>query len=245
MNKKTTKHKARAGRPTAAQSEQRHWELLDTAMDLFLKKGFEQTTVDSIAKVMHMTKRTIYTRYPSKEALFNAAVNQAIEGYFIPIAELEKLETEDLEATLVAQARLMVENYLSPRGLRLHRVINSEVMRFPDLTRILFEKDTKPIIAYLTGLFARHQQSGELNIERPEATGALFFASAVGATARGTIVGSPLTDIVDREDHIRFAVKLFLNGIRARQLPGPPVVPECRRQGLPTAAMTDTLESDD
>ena len=52
--------------------------MLDTALSLFLDKGFEQTTIDLIAASVGMTKRTIYAKYEDKAALFRAAVERAI-----------------------------------------------------------------------------------------------------------------------------------------------------------------------
>ena len=213
---KVTKHSAQAGRPTAAQAEKRHRELLDEAMNLFLTTGFELTTLDAIAEVMHMTKRTIYGLYTNKEELFKAALNHAIESNLVPLSKLEEMETGDLESTLVMLANTMVQNYVSPEGLRLHRVVNAESYRFPELTWLIYEKNTKPTIEFLKDLFARHTDTDLLQIERPEATGALFFSMAVGAPARAYLSGGPLADAVDLDDYIRHSVHLFLNGIRRR-----------------------------
>ncbi len=216
IEKKVTRRRAQPGRPTAAQAEKRHRELLDEAMNLFLVKGYELTTLDAIAEVMHMTKRTIYGLYPNKEELFKAALNHAIESNLVPLSELEEMATGDLESALVTLATAMVDNYISPRGLRLHRVVNAEAYRFPGLIQLIYEKDTKPVIQFLTNLFARHTQIEQLQIDRPEATGALFFAIAVGAPARAFLSGGPLADAENLDDYIHHCVRLFLNGIKRR-----------------------------
>ena len=51
------------GRPTRAQQEQRHEELLNVALDIFLERGFEQATMEEIAIQVGMSKRTVYARY--------------------------------------------------------------------------------------------------------------------------------------------------------------------------------------
>ena len=50
--------RGRAGRPTRAQSEQRQRQLLDQALEVFLDRGFEMTTIEAIADAVGMTKRT-------------------------------------------------------------------------------------------------------------------------------------------------------------------------------------------
>ena len=67
------------GRPSKEESRRRHEELLETALDIFLERGFEQTTMVEIAKVVGMSKRTIYAAYDDKEQLFKAAVKRATE----------------------------------------------------------------------------------------------------------------------------------------------------------------------
>src|SRR5262245_38515921 len=110
-----------AGRPTRAQAEQRHEELLDLALELFLEKGFELVTIDSIAAAVGMTKRTMYARYADKRALFKAAVQRAIDRWVLPVEAMQAVVTDDLEASLLAIARLRMTNSISPAGLRLQR----------------------------------------------------------------------------------------------------------------------------
>lgn len=217
MTKSKSSRHPRAGRPTAEQAKKRHQELLEKALDLFLKKGFELTTLDAIAAAMHMTKRTIYGLYSNKEALFKAAVQQAIDNTRISFEQLRDLERNDLESTLSAVARLRINTFLSPTGLRLQRVLNAESYRFPELTRLAYEQGTRPSVEFLMDLFARHAESGTLeNIERPEATATIFLSMAVGAPARGILSGANLWDSISLDDHITYCVRLFLNGIRKR-----------------------------
>jgi TetR/AcrR family transcriptional regulator len=55
-------------------------EIITAAEQLFLKKGFERTSVDEIGKLAQFTKRTIYQYFVNKEDLFYAVVlNRARE----------------------------------------------------------------------------------------------------------------------------------------------------------------------
>ena len=206
----------RAGRPTAEQARKRHQELLDTSLDLFLKKGFELTTLDNIAAAMHMTKRTIYGLYANKEALFKAAVQRAIEDNLIPREELDSLDKGNLEETLKAVAKMRIAAYLSEKGQRLRQVINAESYRFPELLRIVYEEGTGPTVDFLKDLLSHEAAKGEIVVNRPEATAAIFLSIAVGAPARGMLSGGELSDAKDLDDHVQFCVHLFLNGLKKR-----------------------------
>src|SRR5687767_11407701 len=72
------------GRPSREQSELRNRELLDTALDLFLERGFEGTTIEAIIATVGMARRTVYARYGDKITLFKAALQRAIDDWVVP-----------------------------------------------------------------------------------------------------------------------------------------------------------------
>lgn len=52
--------------------------ILDGAIKVFTEKGFDATSMDKIAEVANVSKRTIYNHFPSKEILFQAIVDDFI-----------------------------------------------------------------------------------------------------------------------------------------------------------------------
>src|SRR3546814_17616902 len=66
-------HRSTSGRPTREQARLRHEQLLDEALEQFLDNGFVMTTIHAIAAAVGMTKRTVYSRSPAKNALFDPA----------------------------------------------------------------------------------------------------------------------------------------------------------------------------
>ena len=51
-------------------------QILDAAIELFSKKGFEQTTIDAIANTLNIGKGTIYHYFESKEDLFIECISR-------------------------------------------------------------------------------------------------------------------------------------------------------------------------
>lgn len=51
-------------------------KILDFALDIFFKEGFYKTSMDSIAAELHMSKKTIYKHFSSKDEMVNAIVNK-------------------------------------------------------------------------------------------------------------------------------------------------------------------------
>ena len=203
------------GRPTRAQQELRHEQLLNVALDLFLERGFEPATMEEIAAHVGMSKRTVYARYPDKGALFKAAVRRAIERYTVPRAALEALATDDLEETLAAIARLRIANVATPVATKLQRILSAQSYRFPELFHAAFEQGAGPTIGFLADLFARYSALGEIKVTEPRRAASAFLSLVVGGPARIIVSGNKL-DRAEIEGHIRFAVDLFLHGVRRR-----------------------------
>ena len=205
----------KAGRPTRDRAEARHAELLDAALDHFLAKGFEQATVEAIATSVNMTKRTVYARYPDKVGLFRAAVNRAIEQLAVTEAELEATLAPDLATTLARIAWLRVERAMTPQGLRLQRVINTESYRHPDIFMLSYDRGARPVSEFLARLLEAETQAGRLAVSDPEMAAGLFLSMVVSGPVRLIVSGQVLTreEIAQR---IEAAVRLFLDGARPR-----------------------------
>jgi AcrR family transcriptional regulator len=205
----------RRGRPRREEAEQRHAEMLEKALDMFLDQGFEQTTIDAIAASLGMTKRTIYVRYEDKAALFKAAVQQAIERWIMPEDALESLPTDDIEAALLGIARLRIAHMLTPIGQKMHRVLNAESYRFPEILDAAYEQGSRPVIAFLARVLARHHARGAIHVERPEMAAAIFLGMVVAVPTRKLVTGA-VADPADIEDRLTYSVTLFLDGLRPR-----------------------------
>ncbi|HYP62920.1 MAG TPA: TetR/AcrR family transcriptional regulator [Acidocella sp.] len=205
----------RAGRPTREQQAQRHEELLSVALDIFLERGFEQTTMEEIATCVGMSKRTVYAYYEDKPALFKAAVRRAIELYTLPKEAIAALVTDDLEETLVAIGRQRVANINTPVATKLQRILGAQSFRFPELFNESFVRGAGPVIEVLCDLFARFGASGEIDVVDPQRAATGFLSLVVSGPARVIVSGNVL-DEAEIEARIRFAVGLFLNGVRRR-----------------------------
>jgi AcrR family transcriptional regulator len=89
--------------------EHRHQKIIDAAIRLFNVKGYAATTTASIAKEAHVTEKTMYGHFESKETLFEACILY-ISGRLEALWQdaLEENKENDL-AYLEAVARSYVE----------------------------------------------------------------------------------------------------------------------------------------
>lgn len=211
----TIAYRPKAGRPTRDQARARDVAMLEVALDHFLDLGFERTTIQSVARSVGMAKRTLYARYGDKVALFRAAVGLAIDRFAVSQEELQATARDDIEETLMAFAWLRIEQVMTPNGLKLQRIINAESHRFPDILTESYEFGAGSSVRYLAGVLARETEAGRLAVPAPERAAVVFLSMVVGGPVRTIVIGNPLSrDEID--ERLRYAVRLFLDGARAR-----------------------------
>ncbi len=65
--------------PTDANATRRA-AILESATTVFLRYGFKKTSMDDLARAAGLSRQGLYLHYPTKEALFKAAVGHLIEA---------------------------------------------------------------------------------------------------------------------------------------------------------------------
>jgi TetR/AcrR family transcriptional repressor of mexJK operon len=207
---------SKSGRRRARRPSLNNEELLDKALDLFFEHGYEGTSVDTITATAGMAKRTVYLRYGDKKSLFKEALQRAIDQWIVPVERLQAAERDTLEDSLLTIGQILVDNVLSPAGLRLLRLTNAESGRMPEIGEYAVQRGTHRTIAYLTTLFRRH-----LGRDGAQITDAEDVAEALAEAFLHLVVGGPANaaawgvvrdrDAINRR--VRFSVRLFLHGL--------------------------------
>ncbi|MDB5968608.1 MAG: TetR family transcriptional regulator [Hydrocarboniphaga sp.] len=173
------------------------------------------TTIEAIAVAVGMTKRTVYSQYADKKALFAATVQRAIERWIVPVEALHALDCDDLEGTLKAVARIRMQNANSPDGLRLQRILNAESYRFPEIFALAYDQGTVPTVNFLADLLRRHAKAGTIRVRQPEIAALAFLSMVIGTPSRAMVWGDSVDEKLLKE-RVRICVGLFLNGVRMR-----------------------------
>lgn len=198
------------GRPTLSTEA-----LLDKALEIFLEKGFERTSIDAITAAAGVAKRTVYLRYEDKTALFKAALERAIEEWIVPIEVLKAAETDDLEETLLRVGRILVANVMSQKGLQLLRITNAESMRMPEISAFTNKAGTERTLIYLADLIRRRAAPVDAVLADSDEAALSFMNLVVGGPPVMAAWGVVLDEAtIDR--HTRYGVRMFLRGLLAR-----------------------------
>jgi TetR/AcrR family transcriptional regulator, mexJK operon transcriptional repressor len=124
-----------------------HAAVLDAAEQVFLRDGYVGASMDEVAKVAGASKQTVYKHFGSKERLFVELVTSMTVATGDPVGHEGADASADVTETLTAIAVAMLDAVLTPRILRLRRLVIGEANRFPDLGRALFEHGPARAIA--------------------------------------------------------------------------------------------------
>ena len=157
---------ADARRTGSTRSDERERRILDAARDAFRENGFAATSMDRVANRARVSKTTLYTRFPSKEALFAAAIARECEerGMRFKPEEFDGLPVEE---ALNRIGRRFLDLLMSGPAIRVTQIVTGEAARFPDLARIFYDAGPGPAIACVAAYLARARDKGELAIEDP------------------------------------------------------------------------------
>jgi TetR/AcrR family transcriptional regulator, mexJK operon transcriptional repressor len=115
----------------AGQSEKAR-AVLAGARAVFLANGFSAATIDMIQQAAAVSKSTVHSHCPNKEALFLAVVAVECE-LFLKTLRRRKSPERRLSDALNVMAQMYLEIVLSRDVIALYRLIVSEVTRFPEL----------------------------------------------------------------------------------------------------------------
>jgi len=137
-------------------------EVLDAALTLFMREGFEAARVEDIAKIAGISKATVYLYFPSKVALLEGLVRRAIS----PVAILAENMLDQFEGTAKEAITLvlgLVSSRMSdPKIYGVPAIIMREASRFPDLAKIYQDEVISHMLPALRSVVDRGIASGEL-----------------------------------------------------------------------------------
>jgi AcrR family transcriptional regulator len=201
----------RAARQTS-RGKQRSEEMLRMAADLFLEKGYEQTSVDEVIQRAGGSKTHIYREFGGKEGLFLAAVKYLCTEVQQPLQTLD-VSKLPFEAGLQQLSLALVRLLLAERHLALQRLVFAEASRFQKTGEIWFAGGPEVTHGIFSRLFAQAMQEGLLRRADPDLTARLYCDMLSGHILDRAWLGigeKPSPAVAKRT--IDAAIDLFLRG---------------------------------
>ncbi len=149
-------------------AEARPDEVLDAALDLFIRFGFAATRVEDIARRAGLSKGAVYLYYPSKQAIMQALIERAVVPIAARAEELGRNEGDDPRRTLAAIVRMLGGGVADPRIAAIPKIIIGEAGNFPELAESYRRKVIERGLGALTAVLRRGVETGHFRALDPE-----------------------------------------------------------------------------
>lgn len=214
QRKRPAVRKLAKGRPTAAESQELDERIQASALDHFLRHGFEAATMDNIARDAGITKRTIYARYPDKQTLFQQVVQWALVQWGEVNLNVEPAPHLSLEDELIQVASLLLQRELNIKVVQLSRIATAHIEWLQTLERPSQSMTWSPRMQAIARILKQRVEQGEVVIDNIELASELFISLIIGIPTRLAafhIFREPEFE----QERIREAVRIFLQGVRA------------------------------
>lgn len=105
--------------------------ILDAAISEFSEQGFEATSMDRIAAMAEVSKRTVYNHFPSKDVLFSEILSLLWKKSAAHL-ELEYKPEQPIRKQLEELLWLKMETLSNPTFIKLARVVVAEMIHSPE-----------------------------------------------------------------------------------------------------------------
>jgi AcrR family transcriptional regulator len=208
--RKSPVRKALGGRPTRAAAELLAEKILSVATELMLEHGFDNTSMEAVAVAAGVAKRTLYSRFPDKTALFSEVIRRRRELFLAPVAKISAAGGS-IEQQLTQIGNHMLKWGLKDDTIALKRLMAAEVQRISAMAATLHTESRERVIDEIAAVLAAATEPPLRITDKRFA--AMQFLEMVMAPAdmRAYYGFEALTDR-RRRAYVDGVVKLFLNG---------------------------------
>ena len=193
-----------AGRPKAEEVEARTVELLRTAGELFLEKGYGNVSLEMIARAAQVATRTIYVKFGGKAGLITAMIDAKRESYLSSLALVE--DPRPVQEALKDYADKLHTLLNLPESLALHRMVVSEAQANPDLVEAFYKSGPGITMEAVRRYLERPDVRAQLRKDLPFDQLPTFLANCVIGDSLARVLGRPRTDTTKEALEARMAM---------------------------------------
>jgi AcrR family transcriptional regulator len=168
-------------------TKQRQEQILEAALQVFSRRGFDGATIPDIAREAGIAVGTIYNYYPSKRDLFVAAIVKFIIEPFTAVIMHTPMEGDTSYISTIMENRLNVGLENAGHFLPLF----SEIQRDPELCQRYTQQVLQPIMAMMEKYFTSRIKEGAFRDINPA-----FVTRAIG----GMVIGFMLLYSIEGEE---------------------------------------------
>ncbi|GAA0076566.1 TetR/AcrR family transcriptional regulator [Clostridium sp. CTA-5] len=178
--------------------EVRKQEILDTAMIVFYKKGYESTSMADIAKEMNVVPGLCYRYFKSKQELFETAMDKYVEECGEKFLKIICDDKKTLTERMDHMAKLMLTQEDNSKYHNFYHKTGNEILH-----EQLTIKIAKYLIPSLCKEFKKLYEKGEIYIKNIEIMTNFIMYGQIGVLS---------CEDISMEEKIK-QIRVFINSI--------------------------------
>lgn len=185
-------------------------KICEAAAAVFLRDGYAAATIEEVARLAGMSKRTLYEHFASKTDLFEATVSATLA----PLRLESDFEREpDLQVALTGILEAAGRQLLALRHAAIFRVVIAEVQRSPELAEACHRVILGSGASSLERRLAHEIRQQTLSLRDPESAARMLYGMALASTHMLMLMGlREPPDAAEIAELSRQAVVVFLRG---------------------------------
>ena len=159
--------------------------IMDESLALFARRGFEATSVHDIAASVGIKAPSLYKHFSSKQAIFDAIVEQAVQEHLATAGSLGAPKVgQDVsgqygradQATMVRITTGLLQHWITGKASLFRRMLSAERLRSPEMAKYYRELFLDGPHEYQTALFAQMMEDGAFRKADPAQVALQFWA---------------------------------------------------------------------
>jgi TetR/AcrR family transcriptional repressor of mexJK operon len=209
------------GRP---RDPERLRRVLEAAAKQFTEQGFERTSVESVAQASGVSKMTVYSYFPSKEALFEACIEDRCTGVYDLFLD-EQLDPHDPAGALRQVATLFLALMRADQVLAMHRMMFASAGIHPEMCQAFYEQGPRGLVEHFARYLAEATRQGALAIDDPSRAADQFLSMFLGRAHLQALLGLGKPSAAEDAQQISANVAMCLRAWAPLAAPAGPAEP--------------------
>lgn len=203
----------RAGR---TKNPAKHDAIIAAAQRRFTQEPYDRVSLDDIAVDADVSKVTIYSHFPNKEALFVAAISKSCEAVFSKV-DLSAPDSGPIDEVLYQLGCDFLAMIFDPDVERLHAVILSEGPARPELPQLYYDAVVRRSTNVLADYLKAQAERGILNVSDSYTAAVQFIALIQGEFRYKDELGLAKAGREDMDAYVRDCVAMVLRAWRTQE----------------------------
>lgn len=190
--------------------------ILEAATELFVRDGYDGTSVDKIAAAAGVSKLTVYSHFGDKQGLFGQVV-QAFCTQAVPDGLFDLAPEQPLRERLLDLGLAFHQMVMSPEAVAGYRILCQPGVAQSGFGDAFWRAGPERILHGFTSLVERRAAAGELQVDDAETAAAQLITLLKGEPHACALFGWPCGPVAaDARAHVAAAVDMFLRAYGAR-----------------------------